>query len=131
MIRTAIIRNVFFILLGATAFLLKRHYSGPFVGAVSSWGGNVSVSLTLYFVVRMSIIGRRFGRLVTASIALLAVELFEATNGFGVMRNVYDRFDFVANAVGVGLALAFDTVASRIDARRSNRRELTTSRTSK
>jgi hypothetical protein len=39
---------------------------------------------------------------VTVGIALLVVELFEATNGFGVMTNVYDPADFVVNAVGAG-----------------------------
>ena len=127
MTRIAIARNVFFVLLGITVLVLKRHYSGPFVETVYSYGGNVSVSFAVYFMIGISTFGRRFGRLVTAGIALLAVELFEAANGFGVMTNVYDRFDFVANAVGVGFALAIDTVASRIDTRRMNRRERTAS----
>lgn len=46
----------------------------------------------------------------TAGMALLVAELFEATNGFGVMTNVYDPFDFAANAVGVGLALGLDAL---------------------
>jgi hypothetical protein len=46
--------------------------------------------------------------------------MFEATNGFGVMVNVYDPFDFIANAVGVGLALAVDMIASRVFDRTSN-----------
>jgi hypothetical protein len=127
--RTAIARNVFFVLLGVTTLVLKRYYSGSFGETFYSYGGNVSVSFAVYFMIGISTFGRRFGRLVTAGIALLVVELFEATNGFGVMTNVYDRFDFVANAVGVGLALAIDTVASRINTWRMNRRERTASGT--
>jgi hypothetical protein len=46
---------------------------------------------------------------VAAGLALALVELFEAFNGFGVMTNTYDPFDFVANTLGVGLALVLDT----------------------
>lgn len=127
MTRTAIARNVLFVLLGVMALVLKRHYTGPFVEIVYSYGGNVSASFAVYFVVRISILGWRFRRLVTAGIALLVVELFEATNGFGLMTNVYDRVDFVANMVGVGLALSIDAVASRINTWRLNRRVRTAS----
>ena len=103
-------RNVSFVLLGVAALVLKRHYSGPFVEIIHSYTGNVSASFAVYFVVRLLTSGWRYERLVTAGIALLVVELFEATNGFGVMTNVYDPVDFVANAVGVGLALVLDTL---------------------
>lgn len=103
-------RNVSFALLGAAALVLKRHYSGPFMEIIRSYSGNVSVSFAVYFVVRISTSGWRYERIVTAGIALLVVQLFEATNGFGVMTNVYDPVDFVANAVGIVLALALDTL---------------------
>jgi hypothetical protein len=51
---------------------------------------------------------------VTTGLALLVVQLFEATDGFGVMGNVYDRVDFVANTVGVGLALVVDLLTRGI-----------------
>jgi hypothetical protein len=105
-------RNVLFILLGVAALVLKRHYSGPFVGIVHSYGGNIAASFAVYFVVRILTSGWRYGRLVTAGITLLIVELFEAADGFGVMTNVYDPVDFAANAVGVVLALALDTLAA-------------------
>lgn len=107
---TSKVRNVSFVLLGVAALALKRHYSGPFVEIVHSYCGNISASFAAYFVVRILTSSWRYGRLVTAGIALLVVELFEATNGFGVMTNVYDPVDFVANVVGVGLALAIDTL---------------------
>ena len=107
---TSMARNVSFVLLGVAALVLKRHYSGPYVEIIHSYSGNVSASFAVYFVVRLLTSGWRYERLVTAGIALLVVELFEATNGFGVMTNVYDPVDFVANAVGVGLALVLDTL---------------------
>ena len=103
-------RYVFFVLVGVAALVLKSHYSGPFVEIVHSYGGNIAASFAVYFVVRISTSGWRYGRLVAAGIALLVVELFEATNGFGVMTNVYDPVDFVANAVGVVLAVVLDTL---------------------
>ena len=121
--RNVIVRNVFFILVGAVALVLKRQYSGAFSETVYSYGGNVSASFGVYFIVGISPFGQRFGRLLIASIALLIVELFEATNGFGVMTNVFDPFDFIANAVGIGLAVATDAAASRINVWRINRRK--------
>jgi hypothetical protein len=50
---------------------------------------------------------------VAATSALLIVEGFELTNGFGVMSNVYDPVDLLANAVGVGVALAIDVATAR------------------
>ena len=110
MVKTSKARNVFFVLLGVAALVLKKHYSGPFVEIIHSYGGNVSASFAVYFVIRILTSSLRYGRLVTAGIALLVVELFEATNGFGVMTNVYDPVDFVANVVGVGLALVLDAL---------------------
>ena len=107
---TSLARNVSFILLGVAALVLKRYYSGPFVEIIHSYSGNVSASFAVYFIIRFLTSGLKYGRLVTAGIAFLVVELFEATNGFGVMTNVYDPVDFVANAVGVGLALVLDTL---------------------
>ena len=49
-----------------------------------------------------------------AVIALLVVELFELTDGFGIMTNVYDRFDLLANAAGVGLAYCVDVASMRL-----------------
>lgn len=103
-------RSVFFVFLGVAALVLKKHYFGPYVESIHSYGGNVSASFAVYFVVRISTSGLRYEGLVTAGIAFLIVELFEATNGFGVMANVHDPVDFVANAVGVVLALVLDTL---------------------
>jgi hypothetical protein len=115
-------RNVLLVLLGVAALVMKRHYSGPCVDIVHNHGGNASASFAVYFVISIMTSGWRYGRLLTASIALLVVELFEATNGFGVMTNVYDPVDFVANALGVGLALVVDSLASSTGWRGSDRR---------
>ncbi|TFH64889.1 MAG: hypothetical protein E4G91_04380 [Candidatus Zixiibacteriota bacterium] len=114
MFKNATSRKVLFVLLGVAILVLKRHYSGPFAVMVHSYIGNVSVSFAVYFVVSIAAPTWKLGKLPTAGIALLAVELFEATDGFGVMSNVFDQIDFIANAVGVGVALAVDTVADRI-----------------
>jgi hypothetical protein len=127
MFKNASSRNVLFVLLGVAILVLKKHYSGPFAVMVHSYIGNVSVSFAVYFVVSIAAPKWKLGKLPTAGIALLAVELFEATDGFGVMSNVFDQIDFIANAVGVGLALAVETVVDRIRARRLSRHVQTTS----
>ena len=121
MTRPAVARNVFFVLLGVAALVLKGHYYGPFMETVHSYGGNVSASFAVYFLVGISAFGRKLGRLAAAGIALLIVELFEATDGFFVMTNVYDGVDFAANSVGVALGLAIDSLVIRINSLRACR----------
>ena len=103
-------RNVFFALLGVAGLVLKGHYSGPYQDAVRSYGGNITASFAVYFIVSNLRFHSKSRRWMTAGVALAVVELFEAGNGFGVMTNVYDRVDFAANAVGIALALAIDYV---------------------
>ena len=77
MAKTSQSRNVIFVLLGVAALVLKRHYFGPFVEIVHSYGGNVSASFAVYFVVRISSSGWRSGMLLTVGIALLVVTKFQ------------------------------------------------------
>ena len=49
-----------------------------------------------------------------AAMALLVVEIYELADGFGIMANVYDPFDYLANALGVGLAYVVDAALARI-----------------
>jgi hypothetical protein len=108
------IRSVVFSLLGVAALVFKRHYAGPWEEFVLDYGGNVAASFAVYFIVAPLLFTARFRTLLTTGLALLVVQLFEATDGFGVMGNVYDRVDFVANTVGVGLALVVDLLTRGI-----------------
>jgi hypothetical protein len=47
-----------------------------------------------------------------AILAFMAVQLFEAFNGFGVMAYTYDPLDLIADTVGIAVALGLDTVLS-------------------
>ena len=114
-------RNIFLTLLGVLALMLKRHYSGPHLETVHSYGGNIAASFAVYFVVTHLPFLPRFGKLSTAALALAVVELFEALDGFGVMTNTYDQTDFAANALGIALALMVDTVASGLGYLKSKR----------
>jgi hypothetical protein len=104
-------RNVVFVLVGVAALVMNKQYSGPLVDIVQSYGGNVTASFAVYFLIRIMATGWRNGRLLSAGVAFLVVALFEVTNGFGVMTNVYDPADLLADALGVGLALVVDAVA--------------------
>jgi hypothetical protein len=110
--------RVVFILLGVAALVLKPHYNGPLREFVWSYGGNAAVSFSVYFLVTFLPFTGGFRKLLSAGLALLVVQLFEATDGFGVMGNVYDPIDFVANAVGIGLAFAVDLALSQINSTR-------------
>ena len=112
--RATTIRNVAMALLGAAALVLVPAYDGPLADVFGSYGGNVAVSFALYFAALNASARLRRPRLLAASATLLAVELFEATDGFGVMTNTFDPIDFVANAVGVGLAVVVDVVTTQL-----------------
>jgi hypothetical protein len=84
---------------------------------VRSFGGNVSVSFAVYFMLLEPCSRFRHGGPYAAAGALAAVELFEATDGFGFMSNTYDPFDFAANAAGVALAVAVDLAVARLSRR--------------
>ena len=112
--RAITIRNVVMALIGAAVLVLVPAYDGPFGEVLWAYGGNVAVSFALYFAALNASTRYRRPRWLAASATLLAVELFEATDGFGVMANTFDPIDFVANAAGVGLAIVVDVVTTPI-----------------
>ena len=107
-------RHVVLALVGVAGLVLKPLYHGPFADAVHAYGGNFAVSFALYFVAAIAVARVGLGRAAAAASTLAAVEAFELTDGFGVMTNVYDPGDLVANAVGVGCAVAVDLALSRV-----------------
>jgi hypothetical protein len=106
------IRNVFFAVLGAVVLVLKPAYHGPLEGVVYSYAGNFSVSFALYFAALNATERHRFPRRTAALMTLLAVEAFELTDGFGLMANVFDPGDLLANAAGIVVALLVDVVTA-------------------
>lgn len=108
------LRNVLFILPAIALFLSKREYTGPFQELIHSYGGNVTVSFALYFVVlKLCLSSPRYGRVIAAAAVLVCVETFELFDGYGFMANTYDAFDLLANVLGAGLALSIDTILAR------------------
>ena len=107
------IRSVLFVLLGVVVFLFKRRYVGPLEEIVHAYAGNLSISFALYFLFTNVQVPSRIKRYVAALLALAAVELFEAFNGFGVMTNTYDPIDFLVNAVGIALAFSIHTLSPK------------------
>ncbi len=108
MLKNEKLRNVIFVLCGVLLLVLKRNYNGPFIEFVKCYLGNFSVSFSVYFIVGLCAKYWKTNNLITAFVALAIVSLFELTNGFGVMTNVYDVFDLPANFFGISLAFALD-----------------------
>lgn len=106
-------RNILMVLAGVAGLLAKRWAAG-FLGELAySYLGNLTVSFAVYFLVSIIPLAR-MNRLTIAVIAIVAVESFELTNGFGIMTNVYDPFDYLANALGIALAFLVDVVSARV-----------------
>lgn len=102
-----------FALLGVGLLLAKHWYRGSLTDVVQSYGGNVTVSFAVYFIVAIAASRHGFSRIATAAAALLAVQAFELTDGFGFMTNVFDPADLLANVVGIAAALAVDLAVIR------------------
>ena len=122
--RTITIRNVALAVLGASVLVLKSGYHGPFADVLNAYAGNVAVSFALYFAVINATARFRRPRMVATALTFLAVQLFEVTDGFGVMDNVSDPADVVANTFGIGLAVIVDVVTGRALQRRHEQRRL-------
>lgn len=98
--------DISLVLLGAVALVTKRHIN---VGIVQSYGGNIAASFSTFFLLKLPFVPTKFQTATAAALALLATELFEASNGFGFMSNTYDSADYLANALGVALAASVNT----------------------
>ena len=109
------LRNIIFILTGVFVLVFKRYYNGPQQELVLSYASNISVSFAIYFIALLAFDRLVHARLLAVFGSLLAVEVFELTNGFGFMSNVYDPRDYLANALGITLALVVDLLLDRPD----------------
>jgi len=106
-------RNAGLALLGAAVLVFKSAYSGPLEQIVHSYAGNVAVTFALYFAAVSATHRFRRPRLLAALSALAVVTSFEVADGFGLMANVYDPLDVLANGAGVAFAVAVDLLWSR------------------
>ena len=101
-------------LVGVCGLLAARHYAGVGEVLVHSYLGNVSASFAVFFVVALPPGMARRPSWAPAALALLIVQGFELTGGFGLMSNTYDPWDLVANLAGVTLAWVTDCHAGRV-----------------
>lgn len=97
-----------FIILGAAMLVVKSPYGGPFEEIVRSYAGNFFVSAAVYFLARIGLNQVGQGMFSAAMASVLVVELFEFTNGLGVMSNTFDPYDLLVNPAGVAAAMAVD-----------------------
>ena len=111
--------SVVMVLIGVVGLVTKRHWGGSAGEIIWAYWGNVTASFSVFFIVGLIPQFRKVGGFLVAVIALIVVELFELTNGFGVMTNVYDPVDLIANVVGVGLDFLADFLLKRAMAKRS------------
>lgn len=111
-------RNLLMILAGVAGLVLKRWLARWLGDPALSYAGNLSASFAVYFLAWMVPL-RGLTRVMAAGLALVVVEAFELTDGFGVMSNVYDPYDYLANAIGIALAVCVDVASSRIPGARA------------
>ena len=100
------------VLVGVTALLSKSWFRDSLGSLAHAYLGNVVASFAVFFIIAIAA-ALKLHRIWIAAIALIVVEAFELTNGFGVMTNVYDSFDYLANVLGVALAFCADDLSAR------------------
>ncbi len=105
--------NVLLVLVGVAALVLKPAYHGPLGQVVHDYGGNFAASFAVYFLSTILASRLGVGRLAAVAGAVVVVEAFELTDGFGVMANTYDPFDLLANAIGIVVALGVELATRR------------------
>lgn len=105
MVSRARLYDLVLVLVGVIALVMKGWFQN---GLILSYGGNIAASFSTYFLLKLPNVPPRYQALTAVTLALLATELFEATDGFGVMSNTYDPVDYLANAAGVALAAGLD-----------------------
>jgi hypothetical protein len=115
--------DVLCVLLGVGGLVLKGQYSGPAHDLVHSYGGNVAASFAVYFLAKRVTARSNLPRASAAALAFMVVQLFEVLDGFGLMKNVYERLDLAANTAGIALAVTLDVVVKRMSGGRSARVE--------
>ena len=106
------VRDLILVLVGVIGLLTKSWFRGAIGDLGHAYLGNVSASFAVYFLVSLAG-ASRLNRAAIAGIALATVAAFEMTNGFGVMTNVYDPWDYLADALGVALAYLADLASAR------------------
>jgi hypothetical protein len=116
-------QDVLFVLLGVGGLVLKGQYSGPADDLVHSYGGNVAASFAVYFLAKRVTAWSNLPRASAAALAFMVVQLFEVLDGFGLMKNVYDRLDLAANTAGIALAITLDVIVKHMSGASSARLE--------
>ncbi len=101
------------VLVGVAGLLSKSWFRDSLSSLAHDYLGNVSASFAVFFMVTI-LAYPRLHRIWIAVVALAVVEAFELTNGFGVMTNVYDPFDYLANSLGIALAYCADLASARM-----------------
>jgi len=113
------IRNVVMVLVGVAGLLSKSWFHDSIGNLAHAYLGNVAASFAVFFLVSLAPVPK-LHRVWIVVVALAIVEAFELTNGFGVMTNVYDPFDYLANSFGISLAFCADLAFTRIMQARSS-----------
>ena len=106
------VRYVVFVLLGVAGLLAKSWLSSDLPEFVFNYTGNIAVSYSVYFIVRLTTEGR-LHQILSAAVAMFIVGTFEFTDGFGVMANVYDPIDLLADVLGIVIAVSVDVITDR------------------
>jgi hypothetical protein len=89
----------------------SKEYAGPMENLVHGYAHDVTLPFGFYFFNKM--IGSPLGKnkWINAACVFLGCSTFEAAQGLGLYHGTFDPKDFLAYAVGAGLAIAVDIIS--------------------
>ena len=102
------VRNLVLIGISVVAILFVSLYSGTFSHFVQSYGANVSFGFGMYFLLQFFKIPGIERIPTNAVYTLVFTGAQELAQFVGLNPGVFDPWDFLANAVGIGFAVVVD-----------------------
>jgi hypothetical protein len=102
------IRNIALLAISVVGILLVSFYSGTFSAFVQAYGANVFFGLGMYFLLQLFKIPDIDRMSTNAVYALVFTGAQEMAQFIGLNPGVFDPLDFLANGVGILLAMAID-----------------------
>lgn len=104
------VRNLILMGISVVAILFVSFYSGTFSHFVQSYGANASFGFGMYFLLQFFKIPGIERMPTNAVYALVFTGAQEIAQFVGLNPGVFDPWDFLGNAIGIGAAMLVDTL---------------------
>jgi hypothetical protein len=106
-------QNLLCVAMGVAGLLFSRTYSGPMAAILHGYGANVTFSFGAYFILKFFRLPLKKKMHMNAAYTLIGVSAQEVAQAMALYPGTFDALDFLANAVGIGVAWGVDVWLSK------------------